>query len=903
MAANSEDDVNVRFGANIDDLKDKLGQVGGLFKNVTERFGALAALLVGGAAFGSFVQEANQVNVEAEKMARTLGITAGEAGVLAVALDDIGAKLGTTVNTDTYTSAFLKFNQALRTNSDELRNLGVDVDAVTSGQKTSNEVFMEALQIVGQHKQGVDQTQVAMKMFGRSVSDVQALVLLNRQALDDARKSAEDLNLTITQEGVEAATRYRVAIDNVGDVLGGMKKTIGEAVMPLLSGLAEQMAELGPTIIQVTQLALRTFVAAWQELHSVVGVVWSAVKDVMLQLRELWSAVFGNDGPDAMQVFTNALSMVQAAFVSLRVGVEIVAAFIRTTLEVLAISFTSLGRMAVAAFNLDWEGVRTAWAEGTESARQALSDGMESMVAIAAKGRTDIDNALLNSSNIKRGAAAGNSGAGGDKKSDVGRDEALLNARNSFIKTVNDGALRLEMEYLRQSEFLLEQDYKNNLISTKEYYQDKLSLEQAGIDALIEAKKREAADAATSKAGAAKEAQRLQFAAQEQKLLFEINELEAKRSGAVTRNAAEYEEAERRRTDALRQIAANRALQSSKSEVEAARGGIEQMRALREIDAQQAFELQRQQEQRSIEALRAFYAEKEALVRGDAEKQAALDAEREAAERAHQDKLLQIDRSASLERARVSIQAQESVQSNFAGLMNDFMSGTVKFQDALRSFAINVATAFQNIIAQRFAEQIFGAGSAGGDLIKKVTTPIFNGIDTIVRKWILGQSTMTAATEASAAARVAAEEGAASESLLVMAATAIKSIAIAAWESAAWVYAAIARIPYVGPFLAPAMAIAAGAAVLGFASNIASAEGGWWQLPGDQIVQAHANEMILPAPEAQGVRDLVSGGGKGMGGMTVNVSAVDAAGVESFFLKNTGPLTAALRKAGRDFKK
>ena len=77
MAA-GDNEVNVKFGATIDDFKSKMGEVSNIFKDVVERFGALAAVVAGGAAFKSFINTANEVNTSAEKMSRTLGITAAD---------------------------------------------------------------------------------------------------------------------------------------------------------------------------------------------------------------------------------------------------------------------------------------------------------------------------------------------------------------------------------------------------------------------------------------------------------------------------------------------------------------------------------------------------------------------------------------------------------------------------------------------------------------------------------------------------------------------------------------------------------------------------------------------------------------------------------------------------------
>jgi hypothetical protein len=103
-------------------------------------------------------------------------------------------------------------------------------------------------------------------------------------------------------------------------------------------------------------------------------------------------------------------------------------------------------------------------------------------------------------------------------------------------------------------------------------------------------------------------------------------------------------------------------------------------------------------------------------------------------------------------------------------------------------------------------------------------------------------------TTATAAHKVATEAGAALKSLAITAASAIKEIAIHAARAAAAAFAAIAGIPFVGPFLAPIAAGVALASVLALGGRIASAEGGYDIPHGlNPITQLHQDEMVLPA--------------------------------------------------------
>lgn len=894
------DDVHVKFGASIDDLKSKLGEVTGIFGEVTKRFAALAAVMAGGAAFKAFVDEANQANIAAEKMSRTLGITADEAGVLAVAIDDIASKMGVEAGPETYTAAFLKFNRALASSSDELKALGVDVDAVKNGTKSSNEVFLESLQLFNEYKPGIDQTQFAMKAFGKSVQEVQVLSQLNAKALEDARKAASDLNLTITAEGVKAAEDYRVAVDNVGDVLQGVRKTIGEAVMPMLSSLASSFAELGPSIVEGTKAAIETFVAVWKELVAALQAGWSVVQEILSLLRSGWEAFFGSDGPGAMEIFKNALRIVHAAFVAFRIGVEVVVEAVKTGIEIMKSSFSTWAEIARAALHLDFAGAKAAWQAGLAEREAILAASAQRMIAIGQKGGQDLNNALVGGGGGGAKAPAGSSASGGDKKTpgsgdSGGADLALMQAKQQ-------AALALQMEYLRQAGSIYDDAYAKNLISTKQFYDAKLAVELQGVDATIAAKKKEADAAAKSAGGAVKGADKAKFLAEEAKLVGEINVLEAKRTDVVRANASAYAQAEQQRLDEINSIKASAALQGAEAEVSTERQALQQKLSLRQVSVNQALELERALEAKRYEAVQTGLAQRQELVRGDAAKQAALDAEMEAAAREHQSRLTGITQAAEQERLKGSQQINEQAQAGFAQMIGHLVDGTLSVKDAFKGMGQFIAQTMQNLIAQRFTEQLFNAAGVN-ELINGIVGAVSDGVGAIVKTFIKGEAQKTAAekvgsaqrtavrqtdtmtantltalkTEAAvtgeiiegeaavagAATKIAADETASGASIAATAASAIANIAAKAWEVAASVYSALAGIPYVGPFIAPVAAIAATAVVLGFVGRIASSEGGEMNVPEDRLNFVHKNETILPAPFAAGLRELVGQGSIG----------------------------------------
>lgn len=186
----------------------------------------------------------------------------------------------------------------------------------------------------------------------------------------------------------------------------------------------------------------------------------------------------------------------------------------------------------------------------------------------------------------------------------------------------------------------------------------------------------------------------------------------------------------------------------------------------------------------------------------------------------------------------------------------------------------------------------------GGIMQSMVGSLIQTGVK-MVTNWAATQLGMTTATTAGAAVRTAAEVASSKASITANAGAAIKNIMTKGAEVFANVYNAIAGIPYVGPFLAPVMAVAAGAAVVGMVGKVASAEGGWDRVPYDGAKAIlHKEEMVLPAPLAEGIRGMVESGGAQRGGVTIQ--ALDRRDVQRYFNDNNELMFGALMDAANN---
>lgn len=128
-------------------------------------------------------------------------------------------------------------------------------------------------------------------------------------------------------------------------------------------------------------------------------------------------------------------------------------------------------------------------------------------------------------------------------------------------------------------------------------------------------------------------------------------------------------------------------------------------------------------------------------------------------------------------------------------------------------------------------------------------------------QWLATQLGMTAATQAQNTTRMASDAAAATTSAATASAAGLTQITTNAAVGASGAFAATAPIPFVGPALAPGVAAAAMAAILGFGALL-SAEGGM-DIPSGQnpLTQLHEEEMVLPKHLANPLRAMLAGAG------------------------------------------
>lgn len=239
----------------------------------------------------------------------------------------------------------------------------------------------------------------------------------------------------------------------------------------------------------------------------------------------------------------------------------------------------------------------------------------------------------------------------------------------------------------------------------------------------------------------------------------------------------------------------------------------------------------------------------------NAEQIAQINAQLEDLEQQHQGRIRQIQMAAALEARKYWLSTFQSMQQGWTSVMSQFLRGTMTFKQFMRGMFTATLDAITDTLAQMAAQWLTNL------LVQQIT----------------GKT-----TAASLIAGHAATAGAAA-------------------------VASTAAIPIVGPFLAPAAGLAAYAAAIAFEGVAAAAQG--YDVPAgvNPITQLHAREMVLPARQADVIRNIADNGEGGAAmrphQINVKIHATDAKSVQKMLANpNNGLMRAIksqLRASGR----
>ena len=207
--------------------------IGGIGK----AFGVATALLAGGAMFKDTINTTKEVASEIVKLKNSLGISAEEASVLRVALDDVF------LTADDMAGASSRITKQLVKNEEAFKNLRVSTRDSNDNFRSTTEIMTDTNSKLLEFKKGTDLNVEGMKIYGKGWEEAKKTLKLTSEGMTEAKKRAEELHLVISEDGLKAAKDYKLAMKDIDDVTESLKTNLGLALIPELTRVSVAFGE------------------------------------------------------------------------------------------------------------------------------------------------------------------------------------------------------------------------------------------------------------------------------------------------------------------------------------------------------------------------------------------------------------------------------------------------------------------------------------------------------------------------------------------------------------------------------------------------------------------------------------------------------------------------------------
>ena len=855
-----------------------------------------------------FAKEMGEAGEQTEHTAQRLGMATGQVQQLSAAFIEMGVAPDRGVQAmGRLDKAFAAAREGSKQQSEAFKELGVDI----TQNYTQAQLLGSVMDGFKEMANGPQKTAVAMELLGRAGAQMIPFLNLGSQGLEEINERTAQYGV-VNEEAVEKAAQLGSAFNENKVAMQGFGNVMSDALAPAFTAVVQGVNGLIAGFVQSYNQGgiVKTMMDAITATFNVLGEIVNVVGDV---IGTFFSAMSGDANTGA-----SALKAVQVAFILIGDAVAIFGAAAKAVFQSVGalidqaeIAVNALGRVMMDALSGQWskigadtqKGFADIAARSHEAATQIGADWTKLQDQLAHMGDARPKEQPKPSGEGEDGDTSGLAGAAKAKAESrvAAWKEALqeqLEAENNYFgdskaeelaywesklaltteKSKEWYAVEHEIYTLKKADAqqsLNDQiaTYSAEIAAAKGNYAQQLTLEQqkvAAIGAAYGQQSKQYQDAL-------REMENMERAHQQELLQIATAGIQARAKAeedlvAVDKQLASIRLQSERSTEAM--LAATGRESKAKASADDAVYAAQEV-AQEEATANAVYEIK----------LKALQAEL-ALDNQTPEHKAAIDKQIEQLEAAHQAQMVQLNAAGALKVQQAQDKAAEEsyqawdqsfqkIGSEGTSIFNGLITSQMTWAQAFNKICMDVLGYFENM-----------------------------GVK-MVASWLAKLAAKKAAATADAAAENTITATQQAAGLTADKVAAISQITTDAAVAAAGAFAATASIPIIGPGLAPAAAAAAYADVEAFA-GLASAAGGWGDIPQDQIAQVHKNEMILPAPIASGVRDAISatgtlgsGGGGSSGGSggapTLNIYALDGQSVYNVLTQNSGQVAMALQ--------
>lgn len=373
-----------QFGAKMQDVGQKLTKAG----NAMRGFSMAGAAVSG--AIGALAYKSGKAADDLNTLSKVTGIGTDQLQMYKLAAEQV----------DVSVEAMARSNQILKKNmlsaseggsqADYFKKLGISVKDSNGNLRDSNEVFQEAIQKLGKMKNETERDAIAMKLFGKSASELNPLIEDGGETYARVAKMMKENGLNVVdQKTLDNANKFNDSISDIKTIAGAALQSIGTQLAAYLAPALSKVVEwVGKIAGYLTNLSPKVLT-----IIAVVGGIVAAIAPALLIAGKFAMAI-------------GAISNAMALFgVSTTIALGPLALIVGAIAAVIAVGvllYKNWDKIMArlnglkAGFVKVWTGIKTKTVAMVNSMKAGVTNAFNSIKAKASAVWSAIKNAITN---------------------------------------------------------------------------------------------------------------------------------------------------------------------------------------------------------------------------------------------------------------------------------------------------------------------------------------------------------------------------------------------------------------------------------------------------------------------------------------------------------------------------
>jgi hypothetical protein len=196
---------------------------------------------VAGAAMAAFAVDGAQKFValasEIRGFQRISGASAEESSRFVAVLDDLG------VSAQTGGNAVFLLSKKVAAGGEDIKKLGIDIATTKDGTADLTETLLNVADAYAAQNDPAKRAEIAFAAFGRQGKELIPVLEQGREGLKAFFEGAEEGRQIFSQDDLNKARQFELAMDDLSDTFRGLQLEAGEAILPFLTTLAKAGTE------------------------------------------------------------------------------------------------------------------------------------------------------------------------------------------------------------------------------------------------------------------------------------------------------------------------------------------------------------------------------------------------------------------------------------------------------------------------------------------------------------------------------------------------------------------------------------------------------------------------------------------------------------------------------------